>query len=414
MRAMDTIAERESLLLPSGTRLVHIGPPKTATSAVQGSFHAARAATEAQGVHYAGSQRHSGIAVQAVTGRAGFYTDGKPAPMRHWHRLMRDVRSSRAGRVVISSEFFADALPESIPAILADLDPSRVHVVVTLRPLAKILPSQWQQYVQSGMLASYDVFLDRQFNEPEGSYTPTFWRRHRHDRLVERWASAVGPDNVTVIALDETDREMVLRTFEQLTGLRTGTLTLQPEVTNRSMTMPEIEAVRAFNRVLRAEGLGSSMQSGIVHFGTAPYMRLRTPEPDEMKVETPQWALDRVATLAREMVDTIANIGVRVVGDLDTLAVVAPSRLEGEQQPPVLVPPAVAASMAMGVVYASGLAGNAVAGPDRSGPRSSAARIGGEPADLVRVPTRALVTLLVRRGLTSVRRRLPGGKKRPA
>ena len=238
---------REALLLPEGTRLVHIGPPKTGTTSLQGAFHVARAEIEAQGVHYAGSARHSGSAVLAATGRPSFFKDTGSPSIARWHRLLRDIRKASAPRVVLSSEFFADAEPDAIRRVIDDLDPARVHIVVTLRPLAKILPSQWQQYVQSGMRVGFDDWLEMKLRRPAGSVTPTFWRRHRHDRLIERWAEVAGPERMTVIALDDRDHGMVLRVFEGLPGLRAGTLVAPPDLVNRSMTLPEIEAVRAFN-----------------------------------------------------------------------------------------------------------------------------------------------------------------------
>ena len=80
------------LLLPPGSCLLHIGPPKTGTTAVQGAFHIRRAQTQAQGVHYAGRARHSGRAVQAVTGRSGFFSDGEQLDVRAWRSFVKDTR----------------------------------------------------------------------------------------------------------------------------------------------------------------------------------------------------------------------------------------------------------------------------------------------------------------------------------
>ncbi len=272
LERMEPTRDLDPLVLPEGTRLLHIGPPKTGTTALQGAFHAARAAAEAQGVHYAGRHRHSMTAVQAVLGRRGFYTtEGSPA-ISHWRKLADEVRGSKAKRVVLSSEFFADATPEAIRRVVDDLDASRLHVVVTLRPLSKIIPSQWQQYVQSNLTTSFDDWLDAMFGQGQAKIWPSFWNRHRHDRLIARWAEVVGADRMTVVALDDADHDFVLRAFERLTGLTTGTLVSTPDVANRSLTMPEAEAVRAFNIAFGAEGLrsaapqpGHELRGGALH-----------------------------------------------------------------------------------------------------------------------------------------------------
>ncbi len=71
--------------------------------------------------------------------------------------------------------------------------------------------------------------------------------------------------------------------------------------------------------------------------------------------------------------------------------------------------------MAMGVLYATGLVdgGGGVATNGKGWLKSAALPIRGEPIELVRVPTRDLFGVLVRRGRASVRRRLRGGAKPP-
>ena len=116
-----------------------------------------------------------------------------------WRELVDEVTASRARMTVLSSEFFSDAPAERIDGILQALDPRRTQVVITLRPLCRILPSQWQQYMQNQPSLKYDDALDYEgwldaiLNHPDdSSVTPTFWRRHRHDRLVRDWVAAAG------------------------------------------------------------------------------------------------------------------------------------------------------------------------------------------------------------------------------
>jgi hypothetical protein len=317
----------------------------------------------------------------------------------------------------VSSEFLADARPEDIRRIVADLDPARVHVVVTLRPLARIIPSQWQQYIQSASKYSFDEWLNAMLNRENSRITPSFWHRHRHDRLIARWAEVVGPEHVTAVVLDERDHDQVLRVFERLTGLREGTLAAQADGENRSLTLPEVEAVRAFNVAFHAEGLPRPVHSRVMNFGAARYLQRSTPPADAPRIEMPQWALDKAGVIAAEMVEAIRASGVRVVGDLDALAAVPVSRLEGDRQPAVSVPPSVAATLAMGVLFSSGLASEpspeAIAASDGKGwGTSSGPAIHGEPLELVRVPTRELYGILAHRGTNAVRSGLRGVRKR--
>jgi len=399
---MGETLRADGLLLPAGTHLLHIGPPKTGTTALQGAFHVHRPEVLAQGVRYAGRARHSGTAVLAVTGRPSFAADDGSPSIGAWKPIVREVRRATEPRILFSSEFLADAAPESIPGIVDDLGGTRVHVVVTLRPLVRIIPSQWQQYVQSGLRTDFATWLDAMLNRPPGKVTPTFWRRHRHDELVARWAEVVGPERVTVIAMDEGDHDQVLRLFEQLLGLRTGTLVAERDVANRSMTMPEIEAVRAFNIAFFRAGLPRDLHGRIVRHGAATHMKLQEPSPASPRIELPAWALDRATAVAEEMVANIGSSGVRVIGNLDGLAA-APSRPAGDTRPDVCVPPEVAASMAMGVLIASGLARTGDGGKLRA---TGGGRSYFEPLELARVPTYQLAGVVGLRARDTVVRRL--------
>jgi hypothetical protein len=420
-----------SLLLPEGARLLHIGPHKTGTTSLQSAFHVGRREAEAQGVHYAGPNRQPMQAAHAITGKPSPYADGKTPPRSRWRDLVREVEGAGSKRVVISSEGFADADDDGIRTVIADLGGERVHVVVTLRPLASIMPSQWQQYVQGGMTLAYEEWLDAMLNQPPGSVSPSFWVRHRHDELVRRWAAAAGSANVTVIIADEADRDRQLRLFERLTGLREGTLVPEKDLSNRSLTLPEIETVRAFNIAFRSEGLGTMLHTKVMRFGGAEHLKRRTPGHDEPRVETPDWALERANTIGREIVDGIARSGVRVIGELESLAPPMEATGAGREAfggaatadasaaAAADISDAtwadVGATTAMGIVLASGLArgSDATAGrdsgwPDGAPPRPKApprARV--EPLELARISTPLLGLVLLRRLVGGVVGRLP-------
>lgn len=245
----DTTAPVSAAPLPVGTRLLHIGPHKTGTTSIQGALFAAKDAMAARGVDFPAHSRHPMEAALAVCGRPGMTGDARPAE-RHWRRLVDAVHATGDRTSLISSEFFADAPDDATVARIVDeLGRDRVHVLVTLRPLAKIMPSQWQQYVQNGLRMGYEDWLDHMLRRaPYEKPNPSFWRRHRHDRLVERWARVVGAANLTVVVVDDRDRDGLMRTFESLLGLPCGLLTEVPDTSNRSLTSAETEMLRILNR----------------------------------------------------------------------------------------------------------------------------------------------------------------------
>jgi hypothetical protein len=413
------------LLLPAGSRLLHIGPHKTGTTSVQSAFHTNRAELASQGVRYAGLQRQPMQAAHAVTGRASPYADGKTPPIGRWLALVREIRGAREDRVVISSEGFADADTAAVRRVISDLGVGRAHVVVTLRPLVELLPSQWQQQVQSGMTMAYEDWLEAVFNDPSNRVSHGFWHRHRHDELIRRWAVEAGAGNVTAIVVDSADRDRVLRTLESMVGLRAGTLVPESELSNRSLTLAEVETIRAFNAAFRAEGLGTQLHAKVMRFGAAELMKRRVPTRDEPRIETPRWAVDRAAEAGREIVDGIASSGVRVVGDLASLVASSPAagrapdkaRATGAaaRRAAEEAWPRIGATAALGIVLASGLARDAssVAGVEDAWPDgpldrgTPPPRPRVEPLELARVSTPLLGLVLVRRLVGAAASRLP-------
>ncbi len=360
-------AGRPGLLLEAGTRLLHIGPHKTGTSAIQGAFRLARDRLAAHGVVYAATVR----GVQAVTGRPAMLGEASP-DITHWHKLVRDISKSGNQRVVVSSEFFAHANDAAASRVIEDLGGSRVHVVVTLRPLIKIMPSQWQQYLQNGMSTPYLKWLDGMLREPPYTKpTPSFWKRHRHDKLIARWAAVAGAQNLTVIVVDESDRLMLLRTFESMLSLPDRFLVPNEEMANRSLTVAEAEVVRLLNAEFKSQEWPGSSYARFMRYGAVRQMKTaRQPLPGEPKIVSPAWALERAAEIGAEMAENILALGVRVVGDISVLGrlpggLPEPGAEPGPRMP--LLPADAAAQAVLGAFIAGGVADQA-AGSNMHGP----------------------------------------------
>ncbi|MEV5957346.1 hypothetical protein AB0M11_26855 [Streptomyces sp. NPDC051987] len=303
--------------LPAGTRLLHIGPHKTGTTAIQGALFAAKHRLPEHGVEFPATTRHPMEAALAACARPAMMGDTTPTE-KHWTKLLEQVGATGPRTSVISSEFFADAPDdETVARIVEQLGGARVHVLVTLRPLARIMPSQWQQYVQNGLRMGYEDWLEHMLRKaPYDKPTPSFWRRHRHDRLVERWVRAVGADRVTVVVVDDRDRDGLMRTFEALLGLPEKLLRPAPETANRSLTLAEAEMLRNLNVEFRGNGLPDELYSRLVRNGAVMHMKNScSPTAADVKISTPAWAVEAAGRTGAEMVAHIAATGVRVIGD---------------------------------------------------------------------------------------------------
>jgi hypothetical protein len=380
-------------LLEPGSRLLHIGPHKTGTTAIQGALHLARERLAAEGVVYPGRGRQPLWPILAVTGQPALL--GGPRPeMSYWDNLVREVRAAGDRRVILSSEFFAEADDAAARRVIGDLGGARVHVVVTLRSLTRILPSQWQQYLQNGFHFRYLEWLEGILSDPPKTPTPGFWRRHRHDELVKRWAAENGPENLTVIVLDESDRLMLLRAFESMLGLPGGFLVPEKRAANRSLTVAEAELVRLLNEEFSRRAWPHRDYARFVRYGAVEHMKnARQPPPDEPRIATPAWALARAGQISAEMAANIGALGVNIVGDLSSLGKL-PGEAAGPDAGDAFATPMLPVEAAVGATLGAFIAGGA----------------GGQSAEeIVRdLDSKSLAKVLARRGRQRLRRALPG------
>ncbi|GAB3222155.1 hypothetical protein GCM10027447_08760 [Glycomyces halotolerans] len=311
---------------PPGTSVIHVGPHKTGTTAVQAALHAARDRLAEHGVRLPSPKRNP---VDEVG--EGVAPAPRDPARPTWSGLAAAfARDDGTETKVVSSEYFADADAEAAGRVVEDLGAERAHVVVTLRPLTKILPSQWQQHVQSGMSTKYEDWLTELLkDDPDDRAARVFWHRHRHDRFVRRWADAAGPERVTVLVVDDSRPDRLLRDFEAMLGVPERTLVAADNAANRSLTAGEIEAVRLCAEARLRRGWSLEFFRRYVRYGAVPRIKTgRRPLPGEARIATPEWARMRAAEIGASIAEGVAASGVRVIGDLELL------RGEVEAEPP--------------------------------------------------------------------------------
>ncbi len=306
--------------LPEDAILLHLGFHKTGTTALQSAFAASRPELLAHGVLYPGKRRSHHPAAMAMTNRTwGVGREGgwDPDP-KAWDRLARAARN-HPGRVVVSSESFALTGDDAAARMVADLGPDRVHVVFTLRPVAELLASSWQQYLKSGWTVSYEDWLHQIVAElAPGARRSGFWLRNDYPTIVGRWASLVGPQRVHLVCLDGADRSFLTRSFEELLAIPEGMLGSAAVDSNRSLTAAEAELVRALNAA--SEDWDWPSFQRIVRTGAiSALVEERHPRPHESGILTPQWALDAAAGHGRRCSQELDRLAVAVHGPLSVL-----------------------------------------------------------------------------------------------
>jgi len=332
------VDDPRALVLPERTRLLHIGSPKTGTTALQNAMSRLRPQLLEQGVRYPGTTLHHQYGASVLLGRMSPAWGGTLPPHEWWDDLQAEIDAETERRVLVSYEMICQG---DLPAVqrFADALGERTHAVLVVRSFGTLLPSMWQQRVKMGLSQPLTGFLREalaDLDEVRIRYSDAF---HRSDglHLVERWARVLGPENVTVVVLDPARRSLLFDAFEGLLDLPSGLLDTAPSDghrANRSMSRAEAELVRHLNELTLGERRAPKPEHRRLVWQGAVDRMLKTHEPTraEGRVAIPRWALEPCQEAGRRLAEVVRAQGVRVHGDLDVLS--APVPVLEETGPP--------------------------------------------------------------------------------
>src|SRR5699024_11101302 len=167
-------------LLPRGARLLHIGQPKTATTSLQLAAATRRDILRQHGVLYPGTTVNHNAAVSALMGRMSPAWGHAPT-LATWNSVRAEIDEDPRRRSLTSYGLIVQADDAAAERFSEELGDS-LHVVITARSLAGLLPSAWQQYVKSGRVTPYTSWLatvlDQGRQDAAPRFGPGFWAEH--------------------------------------------------------------------------------------------------------------------------------------------------------------------------------------------------------------------------------------------
>lgn len=308
-----------------GTVLLHVGLPKTATTAVQTCLAAMRPELLERGILYPGVRPSHVQPLRAPLGWEGTRAGGRVEA--EWNSVASEVRM-HAGRAVVSGETAAVASPTMARRIVSDLGGDRVHVVITVRPLEALLGSTWQQDVKLGSRVPMLEWLDDVTRGPrpaDGGAPHVFWYVNDLPTVARNWIEAVGPDRLHVVVVDPSRPRAAFDAFEHLLGLEPGVLDpARSERSNRSLSAVETEMVRRLNESVAGSGVADAEVTRRIRRAANYMIERRRPMADEAKVAVPARYVEAIREISRRAVDDLPGLGVEIIGDLAELCPTTP------------------------------------------------------------------------------------------
>ncbi|MBF4161892.1 hypothetical protein [Nocardioides acrostichi] len=297
---------------------LHIGLQKTGTSYLQRLFLGSAEQLAGHGFDVVPDQRRS--AYWLMLDVRDRLKPHDPAQAREVLAGLAQALSDAGGRAaLVSEESLSPAEDAQIERLLAacaagDREP---HVVLSVRDLARQIPSVWQQLLQSGRTITYPHYV-RRLREVQGTDAP-IWRQKDIAAVVDKWARHVPPERIHVVTVPPpgSDQTLLLRRYCSVLGVEPDWLVeTDPGRANRGLRLEQSEVLRRVNDAIPENlfrrdlygDIGKRWLSVQVLGGTEGRRILLPAEHAEWCQET-----------SRGYVEHLRTSGVDVVGELEDL-----------------------------------------------------------------------------------------------
>ncbi len=229
---------------------VHIGLQKTGTSYLQSILWQSRDALRAQGLAMVPDSKADTFTVMlALRGRLREGVDPRsaydaPARLRHL------VAAEAAPRLLLTEESLAPATTDQIQTLAEHLPGVEVHVVLTVRDLARAIPSVWQQRITGSGRRPLDAYLEDVVARSRRART--FWAGQDLPAVLRRWSVIAPPERTHIVTVPPagTPPEVLLERFCSVIGVDPAKLDREVPRANESLGLVQAELLRRVNVAL--------------------------------------------------------------------------------------------------------------------------------------------------------------------
>ena len=139
-----------------------------------------------------------------------------------WDVLTRQALRGRQS-AVISDELLAVCTAGQADRAVRSLFPAEVHVVLTVRDFATLLPAEWQEKVKCRGTARWEEWLDQVIDTGSAGdrrRQAWFWNAHDTLAILNAWSQHIPPDHVHVITMSRSGPASLLWTrFASVLGV---------------------------------------------------------------------------------------------------------------------------------------------------------------------------------------------------
>ncbi len=299
--------------------LLHVGTPKTGTSHLQDVLYRNRRRLALHGVHYP-AHRFDAHFLAALDLMRLPWGGLEHEAVGAWDRLAERVRRA-GGTSIVSHEILAAASRSQAARAIESLGDTEVHVVLSVRDLARQIPAEWQENVKHRSVLSYARFLEM-IRDPQrkGRVASWFWSVQEIPDILARWAPELPPERVHLVTVPPSgaDPDLLWSRFSEAFGLDGLDLDVGGQRSNPSLGVPETALIRRINRAANRVVPPADYRPLVRELLAHQTLAQRTGSPRlAMPPDVHDWAVE----LSQAWVAELRRRGCHVVGDLDDLLV---------------------------------------------------------------------------------------------
>jgi len=298
---------------------VHVGLPKTGTTYLQSILWRSRDELASQGIalvpHDDGTPRSVRLMLATRDRlREGVDPLGRRQVFEH---LRAQLEETSTPNVLISQEQLSAATAKQTERLFRHLAGFEIHLVVTTRSLARVVPSAWQERVKTRSVWEFGDFAAAVARRDEE--VADFWRHHDLLDVLRRWGSTLPPERVHVVTVPPpgSGPELLLERFCSVLGVDPARFARERPHGNTSLGLVQAELLRRVNLAL-----GDRLPSPREGYSRAAKSWLAPRVLSRQKGAPPAMPLDLepvCRATAQEWADGVLAAGYDVVGDLAEL-----------------------------------------------------------------------------------------------
>ena len=220
------------------------------------------------------------------------------------------------GPALISSELLAPAAPGHIKRLRKSLDFADVHIVLTVRDMARQLPAAWQERIKNRGHETFAEWLAAIHAplSPENNAGRHFRNLHDVPGILAKWSEGQPPNRIHVVTVPPAggDPNLLWARFAQVIGLDPSRYQLPGRSVNSSLGAAEVSLVRQVNVALGGDEFPWPPYDRFMKWYLSPQLATRPGVPIDLPAEEYEWA----STTSQQYAKSIAEAGYDVVGEL--------------------------------------------------------------------------------------------------